>query len=68
LTGLIAAFLAQLLEPVAAAELGVFVHGAAGDLAAEELGEIALVAGDLIDLLPEVFLMLQADTEEDEVF
>ncbi len=68
LTGLIAAFLAQRLEPEAAAELGVFAHGAAGDMAADELGEVALIAGDLVDFLPDVFLSLQAELEEDEDF
>jgi len=66
LTGLVAAFLAQRMEPAAAAELGVFIHGAAGDLAADELGEVALIAGDLVDLLPDVFLSLQAELDEDE--
>ena len=35
-----------------AACLGVYVHGLAGDLAARELGEVSLVAWDLIDYLP----------------
>lgn len=66
LTGLIAAFLAQRMEPGSAAELGVFVHGAAGDLAVDELGEVALIAGDLVDLLPDVFLSLRAELEEED--
>ncbi|KKK90311.1 hypothetical protein LCGC14_2724320, partial [marine sediment metagenome] len=53
LTGLIAAVIGQGLAPFDAACLGVHVHGAAGDLAAEELGEASLTAVDLIDLLPE---------------
>jgi hydroxyethylthiazole kinase-like uncharacterized protein yjeF len=68
LTGLIAALLAQRLEPESAAELGVFAHGAAGDLAAADLGEVALIAGDLVDSLPDVFLSLQAELEEEEEF
>ena len=58
LTGIIAAFLAQGLEPFAAAQLGVFIHGRAGDLAANDLGEISLIATDLIDALPEAILSL----------
>src|SRR6266849_2639070 len=49
LTGLIAALLGQGLEPFAAAQLGVYLHGLAGDLAKEDLGEPSLIATDLID-------------------
>jgi NAD(P)H-hydrate epimerase len=51
LTGTIAALLARGLRPLDAAMAGVFVHGRAGDLAADELGE-GLVAGDVLDRLP----------------
>ncbi|MDZ7618681.1 MAG: NAD(P)H-hydrate dehydratase, partial [Patescibacteria group bacterium] len=47
LTGLIAALCAQSMEPYDAARLGVHIHGLAGDLAAEELGEESLTARDL---------------------
>ncbi|MFN4261903.1 MAG: NAD(P)H-hydrate dehydratase, partial [Gemmataceae bacterium] len=52
LTGLIAALLGQRLDPFAAARLGVFVHGRAGDLACDAVGEVALTASDLLDHLP----------------
>lgn len=52
LTGLVTAFLAQGLEPFAAAQLGVYVHGLAGDLAAGEVGPVALIATDLVRFLP----------------
>lgn len=52
LTGLLAAFLAQRLEPFTAAQLAVFIHGRAGDLAREAKGEIGLIASDLADFLP----------------
>ena len=52
LTGLIAALLGQGLEPFAAAQLGVFLHGLAGDLARDELGEVSLIASDLLHYLP----------------
>jgi NAD(P)H-hydrate epimerase len=32
--------------------LGVHVHGLAGDLAAEQVGQVGLIASDLIDYLP----------------
>jgi NAD(P)H-hydrate epimerase len=55
LTGVIAALLAQKVEPFAAAQLGAYVHGLAGDLARDALGEICLTATDLIAMLPRAF-------------
>jgi NAD(P)H-hydrate repair Nnr-like enzyme with NAD(P)H-hydrate dehydratase domain len=37
----------------------VFIHGLAGDLAADKLTPRALIAGDLIDFFPEVFRLLE---------
>jgi NAD(P)H-hydrate epimerase len=54
LTGLIAALLGQGLDAFAAAQLGVHLHGVAGDLAREDRGEVSLIATDLIDYLPRV--------------
>jgi ADP-dependent NAD(P)H-hydrate dehydratase len=53
LTGLITSLACQHLEPFDAARLGVHLHGLAGDLAAEELGEVSLIASDLILYLPD---------------
>ena len=52
LTGLIAALLAQGLENFQAACLGVWAHGRAGDFAAQHVGQVSLVATDLLDHLP----------------
>lgn len=52
LTGMIVALLAQKMEPFDAAVLAVHVHGLAGDLSANELTQIAMIATDLIDYLP----------------
>jgi NAD(P)H-hydrate epimerase len=52
LTGMIAALLAQGLAPADAARLGVYLHGAAGDLIAGERGERGMMAGDVIDRIP----------------
>jgi NAD(P)H-hydrate epimerase len=38
---------------------GVYIHGLAGDLAADDFGKRSLVAGDLIDYLPEAFRVIQ---------
>ena len=54
LSGIIGAFLARGLEPIVAAQLGVYVHGAAGDQAAAVQGQEGLVAGDIVDALPQV--------------
>lgn len=59
LTGIIAGLLAQHLQPADAAVLGVYLHGAAGDIAAERTGQHSLIATDVIDALPEVFQTLQ---------
>lgn len=55
LLGVIAALLGQGLKPFDAAKVGVYLHGFAGDLAAKKVGEISLVAGDLIEFLPLAF-------------
>lgn len=58
LTGIITALLAQGIDPLDAAILGVFVHGYAGDLAAWETGPISLTASDIHNSLPEAFKQL----------
>lgn len=47
LTGVISAFLAQGYPPEHAATIGVYVHGLAGDIAAEELGEYGITASEI---------------------
>ncbi len=65
LTGLVAGLLSEfhdqpVSEIVAAA---VYVHGLAGDLAAAEIGEISMLAGDLLDRIPEAFRSLATPAE-----
>ncbi|MBK94944.1 MAG: NAD(P)H-hydrate dehydratase [Planctomycetaceae bacterium] len=60
LTGVIAALLAQQFVPLDAALMGAYLHGLAGDLAVGEVGEISLVATDLIEYLPAAFQHYQA--------
>lgn len=55
LTGVTTALLCQRLEPYDAARLATHVHGLAGDLAAAELGEVSLIASDLLRFLPAAF-------------
>lgn len=52
LAGMISALLAQGLEPMTAARLGVVAHARAGAVAAEDLTEIAVIAEDVIDRIP----------------
>jgi NAD(P)H-hydrate epimerase len=49
LTGIIVSLLAQGYSPQYAACAGVWLHGAAGDMAAAKLGQHALIASDIID-------------------
>jgi NAD(P)H-hydrate epimerase len=60
LTGLIAALMGQGLDPFAAAQLGVYLHGLAGDLARDAVGEACLIASDLLAHLPAAFRKLGA--------
>ena len=55
LTGIIAALMGQGLTDLDAAILATYLHGLAGDLAAQRLGQVSLIATDLIDALPEAF-------------
>lgn len=52
LTGVIASLIGQGKNPYDAAVLGVFIHGLSGDMAADEIGEFGLVAGDVAEKLP----------------
>ena len=54
LAGVLVALLGQGLEPFEAARLAVHLHGAAGDGAAERIGQASMTAADIIDELPEV--------------
>ena len=58
LTGIIGALLARGIDAVHAAPAGVYLHGLAGDVAAERVGEEALIAGDVIEALGEAFRRL----------
>jgi len=56
LTGLITGLLAQKYHPTEACILGTYLHGLAGDLAAEQLGYEAITAGDICANLGKAFL------------
>jgi ADP-dependent NAD(P)H-hydrate dehydratase / NAD(P)H-hydrate epimerase len=58
LTGIITGLLAQHYTALDACLLGVYLHGLAGDLAAEKIGKEALIAGDLVRYLGKAFKKL----------
>ncbi|MGW8122990.1 NAD(P)H-hydrate dehydratase [Roseivirga echinicomitans] len=54
LTGIISAFIAQGADTSTSAKVGVYIHGWAGDLAENTVGKTALMASDLLCVLPEI--------------
>jgi hydroxyethylthiazole kinase-like uncharacterized protein yjeF len=60
LSGMIAAWLAQLLDAEAACKLAVYLHGLAGDLAEVDEGEVAMTSADLAAHLGDAVLELTA--------
>jgi NAD(P)H-hydrate epimerase len=58
LTGIAAALLAQKMPPNEAAPLAVYLHGRAGELAAEKYTSYSMIASDLIKYLPKAFAEL----------
>ncbi|MCS6992104.1 MAG: NAD(P)H-hydrate dehydratase [Chitinophagales bacterium] len=63
LTGMLAALLAQGYTPEHAALLGVFLHGLAGDLAAQQSGTWAMTASDLISFIGPAFKHLASSSD-----
>ena len=59
LTGIILSLLAQSYDPEIALRLGVYLHGLAGDLAAEELSLEGLISTDIVNYLPKAFKKLR---------
>lgn len=58
LTGILTSLLAQGYATKDACLLGVYLHGLAGDIAAENIGEISMNASDIITALPEAWKQL----------
>lgn len=63
LTGFVSGFMAQGANSYQAALLGTYLHGLAGDLAANQLTEWCLMASDLIDYLPEAIKKVKKANE-----
>lgn len=58
LTGIIGGILAQKVEPYEAAKMSVYLHGKAGDIAAQAKTEPGMVASDVIEAIPEALRQL----------
>ncbi len=63
LTGMIVGLLAQGLSPWDAARAGVYLHGLAGDMGAEKLGQAGLIASDLIECIPHALKQTLSSTQ-----
>jgi len=61
LTGICAALLAQYPDrlPTEVTAAAVYLHGLAGDIAARELGEASVIAGDILEALPRAYQELK---------
>ena len=58
LTGIITSLLAQGYSSLEAAQIGVYIHGKAGDLAKEKLGEPSLIASDIVKRISDAFISI----------
>jgi len=58
LTGMLAAWFAQLLDAEAACKIAVYLHGSAGDLAEADEGEVSLMATDIVSHIGDAILEL----------
>lgn len=52
LAGMITGLLGQGLHPIQAAAAGVWIHGAAGDICAEQIGQYGMLPSDMLDVIP----------------
>lgn len=59
LTGVIAALLGRGMTGLHASALGAFVHGLAGDLAVAGLGRAGMIAGDVLEMVPEALVLIE---------
>ncbi len=56
LTGIIVSLIGQGFNVFDASQLGVHIHGLAGDMASKKKGEVSMIASDILDFLPDAFL------------
>ena len=63
LTGVIAALIGQKMPAFEAAQLGVHIHGLAGDIARDQNGVVGMIAGDIVDALADAFYHTAQDSD-----
>ncbi len=56
LTGIIVSLIGQGFNVFDASQLGVYIHGLAGDMASKKKGELSMIASDILDCLPDAFI------------
>jgi|SRR6056297_1214669 len=61
LTGVILSLVGQGYHPAEAAKIGVYLHGLAGDLASNEIGQEAMIASDIIENIGNAYLTLKTN-------
>lgn len=61
LSGIIAALVGQAVPALEAAQIAVWAHGMAGDLATETLTQLSVTANDMIDFLPRAWQKIQRE-------
>jgi ADP-dependent NAD(P)H-hydrate dehydratase / NAD(P)H-hydrate epimerase len=66
LSGMIGGLLAQGIKAFDAASSAVYLHGLAGDLAAEEKGILGLIASDVLEKIPAATLQVLSETQGPE--
>ena len=66
LTGIISSLLARGVSPFKSAIAGVYIHGLAGDLVLEVLGEDGLTSSDVIEAIPKALLMIRRGLVEEK--
>ena len=67
LTGIITGLLARGYKQADACMIGMYVHGLAGDIAAERLGQESLTSGDIVNFLPNAFKYMYDRGKEENV-
>jgi NAD(P)H-hydrate repair Nnr-like enzyme with NAD(P)H-hydrate dehydratase domain len=65
LSGIIGGLLAQGVDAFQAAAAGVYIHGRAGDILAEEIAECGIIAGDIQRTIPFAIESIQDDERSD---
>ncbi len=59
LAGIIASLIAQGSEPYKGSLAGVYIHGLAGDIASEKLGQRSMLPSDIIECIPQAFMEIE---------